>query len=746
MKKILFTLFILSISAIYAQQEVPPQGINYQAVIYSDEEVNMPGANLTNQPLSNQEISILFSIYTAPIPSALLYTELHVDTTDEFGMVSVVIGQGVVEGETLFEDIAWDDSEYFLRVSVKKNPEAVFVPMSFEKLWSVPYALYSGTSSSSEYSDSSEYANLAGNGLTGVTDNGDGTLTFEYFNGSSFTTGVLNGLEGPQGEMGPAGADGQDGADGAEGAQGPQGIQGEQGPTGNNGVDGTDGLSAYEVWLSLGNTGTEQEFLNSLMGPQGSSNGDMLYWNGTEWIVLNGGSSDNQILVWCNGIPTWTDDGLCFGTISSIDCGSINTTGNLVQEQVANNVTMDILYTDGNGGSFGEQTIISSGVTGLSANLASGTFAEGDGSLTYIISGTPNTSGTASFAINIGGQSCTISLNVAADFSAQYPTGSNFGPDGPTAIVDIVSPVTGRIWMDRNLGATQPATSSDDEDSFGFYYQAGRGTDGHQIRNSNLTTSVSFNSDQPGHGDFITVSFPNSDWRNPVNELLWEGPNGINNPCPNGYRPPTSSEMLDEFENAPTYGIGGGFYSHIRFTKGGWRRPTIGLIPGPGTVVNEGVGHYWTAVPGIGVTINSSGLLNVTASYTTANSAVGRCIRCIKDEETYPVRFDEIDCGAASVTGTLTQGQAANNVSVDIPFTYIVNGVYDGMVIVSTGVNGLTATLSPGSVPFGSGTPSGDGVFTFVISGTPTSSGTANFFLYIDEPNVDNCVFSINVD
>lgn len=53
------------------------------------------------------------------------------------------------------------------------------------------------------------------------------------------------------------------------GPQGPQGEQGEQGPAGIQGIDGKDGKSAYEVWLSLGNSGTEQDFLNSLKGDKG---------------------------------------------------------------------------------------------------------------------------------------------------------------------------------------------------------------------------------------------------------------------------------------------------------------------------------------------------------------------------------------------------------------------------------------------------------------------------------------------
>lgn len=38
---------------------------------------------------------------------------------------------------------------------------------------------------------------------------------------------------------------------------------------GKDGVDGDDGKSAYQIWLELGNTGTPQDFINSLKGPKG---------------------------------------------------------------------------------------------------------------------------------------------------------------------------------------------------------------------------------------------------------------------------------------------------------------------------------------------------------------------------------------------------------------------------------------------------------------------------------------------
>jgi hypothetical protein len=75
-------------------------------------------------------------------------------------------------------------------------------------------------------------------------------------------------------------------------------------------------------------------------------------------------------------------------------------------------VSSSVPYTGGNGGSYNGQTVNSTGVTGLTATLTAGNFANGAGSLTYTITGTPASSGTASFAISIGGQSCTFTDTV----------------------------------------------------------------------------------------------------------------------------------------------------------------------------------------------------------------------------------------------------------------------------------------------------------------------------------------------
>lgn len=50
---------------------------------------------------------------------------------------------------------------------------------------------------------------------------------------------------------------------------GPPGPQGEPGAPSEPGMPGAAGMSAYEIWLSEGNTGSEADFIASLVGPPG---------------------------------------------------------------------------------------------------------------------------------------------------------------------------------------------------------------------------------------------------------------------------------------------------------------------------------------------------------------------------------------------------------------------------------------------------------------------------------------------
>ena len=56
---------------------------------------------------------------------------------------------------------------------------------------------------------------------------------------------------------------------GDKGEQGEKGIKGDKGDKGESGRDGSDGKSVYQIWLDLGNSGTENDFITSLKGDKG---------------------------------------------------------------------------------------------------------------------------------------------------------------------------------------------------------------------------------------------------------------------------------------------------------------------------------------------------------------------------------------------------------------------------------------------------------------------------------------------
>lgn len=105
-----------------------------------------------------------------------------------------------------------------------------------------------------------------------------------------------------------------------------------------------------------------------------------------------------------------------------LNCAGANHSGTLTSRVSASGVSTTIPYTDGNGSAYTSQSVNSTGVTGLTANLPAGNFANGSGTLTYTITGTPSSSGTATFTINIGGQTCTFTRNIILNPNPPTPS------------------------------------------------------------------------------------------------------------------------------------------------------------------------------------------------------------------------------------------------------------------------------------------------------------------------------------
>ena len=200
---------------------------------------------------------------------------------------------------------------------------------------------------------------------------------------------------------------------------------------------------------------------------------------------------------------------------------------------------------------------------------------------------------------------------------AGIPTWATNGICPPPSVT---SP-TGRIWMDRNLGASQVATSSTDAASYGELYQWGRGTDGHQIRTSG-TTSIQSSTDQPGHGDFI-IQF--TDWRSGPNGNLWQGGNGVNNPCPSGYRLPTNAEWDSERLSWNSNDSMGAYASPLKLSLTGGRNWTDAGLFNVGSF-----GYYWSST----ANMTSSTYLRIDSNSALLSNfarAFGLSVRCIQN-------------------------------------------------------------------------------------------------------------------
>jgi len=219
-----------------------------------------------------------------------------------------------------------------------------------------------------------------------------------------------------------------------------------------------------------------------------------------------------------------------------------------------------------------------------------------------------------------------VSSDVPCPTSSLYRPGTVFCNGNATKVVEVTNPITGKTWMDRNLGASRAATSSTDTLAYGDLYQWGRGADGHQCRNSGTTTTLS-TTDQPGHGNFILAPNYPYDWKSIQNDSLWQGVNGINNPCPSGYRIPTSTELDAERTSWNLNNINGAFNSALKLTLSGNRDYNNGLQYNLASY-----GLYWssskTGIFSIYLNLNFAAN-NAYLSYSSR--AASFSVRCIKD-------------------------------------------------------------------------------------------------------------------
>lgn len=170
LKTILMMTALLMMTAIRLNAQAP-QGIPYQAVARD------AGGNL----VTNQNVSVRFSIHDGTAAGTVVYKETHSATTNNLGLFNVNIGEGTAVSGTL-PGVAWGSGSKFLQVEMDPAGGSSYINMGTTKMMSVPFALYSGSSGSSGYTGGTGI-DVTGTTITNTSPDQPVTLT-----GSGATT------------------------------------------------------------------------------------------------------------------------------------------------------------------------------------------------------------------------------------------------------------------------------------------------------------------------------------------------------------------------------------------------------------------------------------------------------------------------------------------------------------------------------------------------------------------------------
>ncbi len=192
----------------------------------------------------------------------------------------------------------------------------------------------------------------------------------------------------------------------------------------------------------------------------------------------------------------------------------------------------------------------------------------------------------------------------------------------------VKSPDTNRIWLDRNLGATQVCASSTDSACYGNLYQWGRNDDGHESRTSGITATLA-TTITPAINKFITSS---SDWSTADSTgssrtSAWAD-GGANDICPAGFSVPTEAELTADTAGATTTDVinsATAFSSFLKIPVAGYRYRANGALNDVGSDV-----YLWSR-SARGSNGRSLDIGSDTAGFGSTNRAYGLSVRCIRD-------------------------------------------------------------------------------------------------------------------
>ena len=148
------TAYILILVLVnYAQ---PPHAFKYQAVVRDN----------TGEILQNQTVGIRINIHDATAGGIIIYQEIFTESTNDFGLVNLEIGNGTPLIGT-FTGIDWSSISKFIETEIDLEGAGSYISMGTTELLSVPYALYADHSKDAFW-EKSENDIFYSNGKVGI--------------------------------------------------------------------------------------------------------------------------------------------------------------------------------------------------------------------------------------------------------------------------------------------------------------------------------------------------------------------------------------------------------------------------------------------------------------------------------------------------------------------------------------------------------------------------------------------------
>ena len=195
----------------------------------------------------------------------------------------------------------------------------------------------------------------------------------------------------------------------------------------------------------------------------------------------------------------------------------------------------------------------------------------------------------------------------------------------------VKSPYTGRIWMDKNVGAQRVCLYSTDEECYGDYFQYGRSADGHEKKDSQTReTKIPYldKSDNKFYvGDYTWFDGPKY-----VLEENWKKLDG-SSICPKNFRVATEDEYYNELlrdgSSAEVVIAEDLFKTFLKLPKAGYRyynsdtrtNDTIAALSG----VGDDISHWIAGGESLYTDYKRIGIYDEFRLYS-----IGRTVRCIK--------------------------------------------------------------------------------------------------------------------